>query len=93
MPRGAKTIKRQLVNAAAEYKKGNRKEAYQLWAKASDGRKAKYEAKHFKRKRADEAVAAQKAAAEKAEADKAAAEKAAAEAKAAEEKATAEASE
>ena len=63
MPRGAKTIKRQIVNAGIEYKKGNRKEAYQLWAKAADGRKEKYEGKHFKKKRAEDAAAAEKAAA------------------------------
>ncbi|MCK4661142.1 MAG: hypothetical protein KAV82_16600 [Phycisphaerae bacterium] len=38
MPRPNKTVRRQKINAGIEYKKGNRKEAYQLWAKAADGR-------------------------------------------------------
>ena len=38
MPRPSKTVRRQKVNAGLEYKKGNRKEAYKIWAKASEGR-------------------------------------------------------
>jgi len=48
MPRANKAIKRQRVNAAAEYKKGKRKAAYDLWAAAEKARqeiKAKKKAK------------------------------------------------
>lgn len=48
MPRPSKAIKRQRVNAASEYKKGKRKEAYGLWAAAEKARleiKAKKKAK------------------------------------------------
>jgi hypothetical protein len=33
-------VRRQKVNAGLEYKKGNRKEAYELWTKAADGQRA-----------------------------------------------------
>jgi hypothetical protein len=39
MPRPNKAFRRQKVNAAAAYKRGDRKEAYELWKKASDGMK------------------------------------------------------
>ncbi len=39
MPRPSKAVRRQKVNAGIEYKKGNRKEAYDLWAKAAEGRR------------------------------------------------------
>jgi len=74
MPRGSKTARRQLINAGMEYKKGNRKEAYELWANATKARVERYEGKHFKKKRAEEAVATEKAAAEKAATEKAEAE-------------------
>src|SRR3972149_6711230 len=37
MPRPTKAFKRQKINAAAAWKKGDRKEAYVLWAKATKG--------------------------------------------------------
>ncbi|MFH0980975.1 MAG: hypothetical protein V2A79_05500 [Planctomycetota bacterium] len=39
MPRPSKAVRRQKVNAGLEYRKGNRKEAYALWAKAAEARK------------------------------------------------------
>ena len=94
MPRAAKTIRRQIINAGIEYKKGNRKEAYELWKKATAARKLRYTEKNFKRKRAEEAAAAEAAAAKAAaeEAAKKAAEEAAAK-KAEEEAAKAESTE
>jgi hypothetical protein len=61
MPRPAKAIRRQVINAAIEFKKGNIKEAYELWGKAAQSRKERYEAKHNKKKRAAEAEAAKAA--------------------------------
>ena len=58
MPRPAKTIRQQKINAGVEYKKGNRKEAYEMWAKAAAARKEHYEAKRNKKKRAAEQAAA-----------------------------------
>ncbi len=52
MPRPCKAIRRQLIDAGTEYKKGNRKAAYEAWAKAAAARKARYEAKHNKKQRA-----------------------------------------
>ena len=73
MPRSAKTNRRQIINASIEYKKGNRKEAYNLWAKADAARKERYASKHFKKKRAaDEAAAAESAKAAKATASESA---------------------
>ena len=37
MPRPTKAFKRQKLNAAAAWKKGERKEAYELWEKAAKG--------------------------------------------------------
>jgi hypothetical protein len=62
MPRPAKASRRQLINAGIEFKKGNVKEAYVLWAKSAASRKERYEAKHNKKKRAAEAAAAKEAA-------------------------------
>ena len=39
MPRPNKAIRRQKVNAASEWKKGNREEAQKLWAEADKARK------------------------------------------------------
>jgi len=39
MPRPSKAIKRQRISAADEYKRGNKKEAYELWEKAAAARK------------------------------------------------------
>ena len=36
MPRPNKATRRQKINAAIAYKRGDRKEAYKLWQKASD---------------------------------------------------------
>jgi len=59
MPRPAKAARRQKVNAAIEYKKGNRKEAYKLWEEAAKSRKERLAAKQFKHKKAaDEAAGA-----------------------------------
>ncbi len=56
MPRPAKTIRRQIINASIEYKKGNKKEAYALWAKATAARKERFEAKRNKKQKAAEAA-------------------------------------
>ena len=56
MPRPSKTIRRQIVNAGIEYKKGNRKEAYEIWEKAAAARKEAFKAKHNKKKAAAEAA-------------------------------------
>lgn len=52
MPRPMKAFKRQKLNAAAAWKKGERKEAYELWAKAAQGR-----ADHLSKKRNKNKVA------------------------------------
>lgn len=36
MPRPTKAYRRQKINAAAAYKRGDREEAYKLWKQASD---------------------------------------------------------
>jgi hypothetical protein len=41
------------VNAAAAFKKGERKEAYELWAKAAAGYKERLEKKRNKNKAAE----------------------------------------
>lgn len=38
MPRPSKAVRRQKINAGLEYKKGNRKAAYDLWTKAAGTR-------------------------------------------------------
>jgi len=55
------------LNAAAAWKRGDKKEAYQLWAKADTGQKDHYEKKNNKKKRAAEEAAAAAAAAESSE--------------------------
>jgi len=52
MPRPTKAFRRQKISAAAEWKKGNRKEAYQLWEKAAKGIK-----EHLAKKRNKKAAA------------------------------------
>ena len=64
MPRPAKATRRQTINAGIEYKKGNRKEAYELWKKAAAGRKEQYEKKRNKKQKAAAAAAAAAPAAE-----------------------------
>ena len=39
MPRPAKTFRRQKINAALAYKRGDREEAYKLWEQAASGLK------------------------------------------------------
>ncbi len=55
MPRPTKTIRRQKTSAAAEWKKGNRKEAQKLWADADKARK-EFQAKKKKGKPAEKAA-------------------------------------
>ena len=55
MPRPTKAFKRQRRNAAAEWKKGNRKEAYALWEQAAKGTKEHCEKKRNKSKAGGEA--------------------------------------
>ena len=52
MPRPTKAFRRQKVSAASEWKKGNRKEAYELWAKADKGIKEHGEKKRNKKAKA-----------------------------------------
>lgn len=61
MPRPTKAFKRQKVNAAAAWKKGEKKEAYELWAKAAKGMQEHLAKKRNKKKPADAAAAAQAA--------------------------------
>lgn len=55
MPRPTKAFRRMKVNAAAAYKRGDRKEAYELWQKASDGLKEHQAKKRNKKKATGEA--------------------------------------
>ena len=50
MPRPNKTFRRQKINAAIAYKRGERKEAYELWEKAAAGLKELREKKRNKSK-------------------------------------------
>ncbi len=50
MPRPTKVFRRQKVNAAIEWKRGNRKEAYELWEKAAQSLKEHREKKRNKNK-------------------------------------------
>ena len=68
MPRPTKVFRRQKVNAAIAYKRGDRKEAYTLWEKASAGLKEHQAKKRNKKKTAEaEAAAKAEAAADKSE--------------------------
>ena len=69
MPRPNKAYRRQKVNAAAAYKRGDREEAYKLWAEAAKSTQEHYAKKHNKKKRAAEAAAAEAAAKAEAEGD------------------------
>lgn len=53
MPRPTKAFKRQRVNAAEAWKRGEKKEAYDLWAKAAQGLKEHREKKATKNKSAE----------------------------------------
>jgi hypothetical protein len=54
MPRPAKASRRQKINAGIAYKKGERKEAYDLWRKADQAVKDRAAAKRNKHKKAGE---------------------------------------
>ena len=50
MPRPNKALRRHKINAAIAYKRGDRKEAYELWEKAATGTKELREKKRNKNK-------------------------------------------
>lgn len=50
MPRPTKAFRRQKVNAAQAWKRGDRKEAYKLWEDAAKGLKEHRAKKHNKKK-------------------------------------------
>lgn len=52
MPRPTKAFKRQRLNAAEAWKRGEKKEAYDLWAKAAAGLKEHREKKVNKKSKA-----------------------------------------
>ena len=62
MPRPTKAFRRHKINAAIAFKRGEKKEAYDLWAKADKSLKEHREKKCHKKKKAAEAVAAEAAA-------------------------------
>ena len=53
MPRPTKTYRRQKIHAAAAWKRGQKKEAYKLWEKASAALKEHLAKKHKKSDAAD----------------------------------------
>ncbi len=53
MPRPSKAVKRQRVSAGEEYKRGNKKEAYELWDKAAAARKELQAKKRNKKAKAE----------------------------------------
>ncbi len=57
MPRPTKAFKRQRLNAAEAWKRGEKKEAYDLWAKASNSLKEHHEKKVNKKQKAAAAAA------------------------------------
>ncbi len=58
MPRPTKAFRRQKINAAAAWKRGETKDAYKLWEEAAASMKAHREKKRNKKKKAAEAAAA-----------------------------------
>lgn len=58
MPRPTKAFRRQRVDASIEWKRGNKKEAYELWEKAAQGLK-EHQAKKRNKKKAEEKPAAE----------------------------------
>lgn len=64
MPRPSKTVRRQKINAAQEWKKGNREEAKKLWLAADKTQKELQDKKRNKRKKAEEEKKAAEAPAE-----------------------------
>ncbi len=59
MPRPTKAFRRQKINAAAAYKRGEKEEAYKLWEKASASLKEHTESKRNKKAKAAAAKAAE----------------------------------
>ena len=53
MPRPNKAFRRQKINAAIAWKRGDKKEAYKLWEQAAKGTKEHRAAKHHKNKVAE----------------------------------------
>jgi hypothetical protein len=53
MPRPKKTFRRQRINAALAWKRGDRKEAYKLWEEAAAGVKEHRAKKRHKNKPSD----------------------------------------
>ena len=53
MPRPNKAFRRQKINAAIAWKRGDKKEAYKLWEKAAKGTKEHREEKRHKNKAAE----------------------------------------
>jgi colicin import membrane protein len=92
MPRPTKAFRRQKINAAIAYKRGDKTEAYKLWEQAATSTKEHGYQKRNKKKIAAEAAATEAAAAAAAAKEAAAKEKEAADAaaKAAAEKEAAE---
>ncbi len=58
MPRPTKAFRRQKIEAAAAWKRGEKKEAYGLWAKAAAALKEHQEKKRNKKKAAVEGAEA-----------------------------------
>jgi hypothetical protein len=56
MPRPNKAFRRQKINAAIAWKRGDKKEAYKLWEQAAQGTKEHREKKHAKNKEAEAAA-------------------------------------
>ncbi|MCC7292774.1 MAG: hypothetical protein IT449_12005 [Phycisphaerales bacterium] len=56
MPRANKAVKRQLVMAGAEYKKGKHEEAYKLWTAAAKTRQELAAKKRNKKQAAEPAA-------------------------------------
>jgi len=61
MPRPNKAFRRNKINAAAAWKRGERKEAYALWKKASDGMKELREKKRTRHQAKEEPAQATEA--------------------------------
>lgn len=58
MPRPTKAFRRQKLSAAQEWKRGNRKEAYDLWEKCATSMHEHAENKRNKKQKAADIVAA-----------------------------------
>ena len=64
MPRPNKATRRQKINAAAAWKRGDRKEAYALWEKAAATLREMREKKRTRHQKKEEAPSTDTAAAE-----------------------------